>query len=235
MKLIDEVFVKESIPFRYNIKKLESMGLIKQGQFTDAYFKIYSTYKYLLEKWILSVMPLHYYEDKIKFSKYSFEFVSEDSMDVYQYYSNMNLDYIYLRNNIYVENFDEMEIKYILNKVNSNNLVLDNDAINFLNRTYKKAISDSFCDPFLQTNIIYHPSNNFNYSLASDTIVLGLRYDEFAGLEEEFIEKEKYIYNLITKLNKELKQYNATILKYGEYSIKKKYSSYLNENNKLGL
>ena len=162
MKLINENFVKDSIPFRYNRQKLERIGLIQQDQFSDEYFKIYSTYKFLLEKWILSVMPLRYYEDKIKFSKYSFDFVSEDSMDVYQYYSNMNLNYIYLRNNIYVENFDEKEIKYILDKCDSNNLVLDNNTIEFLNRTYKKAISDSFCDPFLQTNIIYHPSNNFN-------------------------------------------------------------------------
>ena len=235
MKLINENFVKDSIPFRYNRQKLERIGLIQQDQFSDEYFKIYSTYKFLLEKWILSVMPLRYYEDKIKFSKYSFDFVSEDSMDVYQYYSNMNLNYIYLRNNIYVENFDEKEIKYILDKCDSNNLVLDNNTIEFLNRTYKKAISDSFCDPFLQTNIIYHPSNNFNYSLASDTIVLGLRYDEFSGEEEEYAEKEKYVYNLMSNLNKELKQHNAVILKYGEYSVKKKITEELDQNNNLGL
>jgi len=133
----------------------------------------------------------------------------------------MNLKYIYLRNNIYVENFTEDEIKFLLDKYNSGNFDLDSSTIMFVANTYKKAVEDSFCVPFLQTNIIYHPANNFNYSVSSDAIVLGIRYDEFAGSDKEYVEKERFIHSLISNLNKELKKHNTVILKYGEYSIKK--------------
>jgi len=235
MKLINDDFIKDSIPFRYNKQKLEKMNLIIDGQFTDVYFKIYSTYKFLLEKLLLNKITLRYYDDKLKYSKYSFAEVSEESMDVYQFFSNMNLKYIYLRNNIYVENFNENEIKFIFDKFNTGNFVLDNETVNFINSTYKKVIKDSYCDPFIQTNLIYHPSNNFNYSVPSDTLVFGIRYDEFAGNDEKYEERERYIYTLITSLNKELKTHNAIILKYGEYSVKKKRIDELEQNNNLGL
>ena len=39
----------------------------------------------------------------------------------------------------------------------------------------------------------------------------------------------------MSNLNKELKQQNAVILKYGEYSVKKKITEELDQNNNLGL
>ncbi len=226
MKIVTQEYFDNTIPYIYNIDKLKKTNAIdKNGNFNDNYIKILSMYKLLLEKMIKQEFNLKKYDDKLKNSPLDFKPIDKDNMDTYQYYSDMGLDYIYLRNTIDVSNLNTEEIKFITDKYNNNDFNIDEKTAKFINNTYIKVIRRADSDPYMKTYVCYHPDSNPNYSLEDSCIVLGIRYDEFykdsdnEWTQDKYIEKEKYLYELINRINKDLYNKNVVMLRYNNYNV----------------
>ena len=227
MKKILDDFIYESKPTGYDMKKLSSLNLIdNDNNLTEQYINITSTYKYLFELVLKQSLNLKSYDDALVNSNLEFTKVDDDKMDIYQYYSNMGLNYIYLRNNIYIENLTEEERKFILDKYNSNNLEVDNNVVQFINNTCIKAIRNPKSDIYIPTYEFYHITNNMNYSVLNTDIVLGVRYDEFYNdklsddeWDNMYMKREQFLSNLVNKMNNDLNNKNIRVLRYGEYSV----------------
>ena len=236
MKKITQEFINDSIPAEYDKTLLKKLNLLDDNyNINENYIAISSTYKCLLEKMLVQELQLKRFDNALKNSGLNFKKVDDNNMDIYQYYSNMNLDYIYLRNNIYIENLTDEERQFIIKKYNSNNFELDNETTNFINSTYTKVIKSPNSDAYIPTYVIYHVSPNPKFSVLNTQLILGVRYSEFynEGLDDDmwnemYMKREKFIYDLINNMNNSLKDKNIIVLRYTEYAIKEKKTT----NNK---
>ncbi len=147
-------------------------------------------YRFLLNVHIKQ-LGLGKYEDAIKNSGLNFIPIEDAEQDFYQYYSNANLDYYYIRNNLYIHRLSEAEKEYLQNKLNKQDYSLNEQDINFISRTLSKVIKEvhkNVTEPF-RTN--FGPVSS-NFFALNNALVIGFRYDMFNENEEK---KETFVAN----------------------------------------
>lgn len=214
---------KNNINFEYP-NNLRNNELIKKIGTEDKYFELLNKYNRYLTKFLKEKLPLEQIDNNMKKSELNFNKINEHDMDFYQITSTMGLDYIYLRNNIYIEKLTKEDINY-----------LDKNDYNeeFIHRTYKNVIN-----PYTDSKTIFYGPENENFMCKSDDLVLGIRFEEFNNdlegeeFKENFLNKQNIISQLITVLNlvglKELDA-NIKVIEYSEISIMNKYKEDSNE------
>ena len=218
---------KENIVLEYP-NNLRNSNLIIKRNLNDKYFKLLNKYNKFLTSFLKEKLPLKEIDKNMKESELNFVKVKNDDMDFYQKTSTMGFDYIYLRNNIYVEKLNDEDIKF-LEEHNEYN----EDVSNFIKKTYKNVIN-----PYENSQIMFYGPENSNFMCSSDDIVLGIRYDEFnidmdgESFKENFLEKQEIVSQLITLLYlvglKEIDT-NVKTIQYNDVSIMQKYEEGLYE------
>lgn len=212
-----------------NIEELIDKGLYRAGDFTDKFYVLYKNYKILLEKFLVSKLPLLEYDNKIDNSGLLFYPVKREDMDIYQLLSTMNLKYIYLRNVLNVDKLSNDDIELIIS-LNENELINSNDKmIELINRTYKDVLSsnrDSNDDTYM---VCYGTDTDYFWHDSRD-LVFGIRHDEYAdnGLGQNkdwlnnYYKQNKLIGDCIKELDSkcmEILGINVHFLKYDEVSV----------------
>lgn len=181
----------------------------------DNYLKLYSIYSDLLIQYLIKKYNLKVYDDMIKNSKKNFTKVSEQDMDLYQYISSEYLDYLYIRNNIYLENLSEVQLEY-LNKINDSKLTSEYEQ--FIENTYKDVI-------FTNDGYTMYGPDSSRYLKKSNSIIIGLRCKQ-VNLDndslKEFMDQENYLKLFIPELERQLNSRNideVNIIHYNDYSV----------------
>lgn len=212
-----------------NIEELIDKGLYRDGDFTDKFYVLYKNYKILLEKFLVSRLPLVEYDNKIDNSGLLFYPVKREDMDIYQLFSTMNLKYIYLRNVLNVDKLSNDDIELVVNLSDSELINPDEKMIELINRTYKDVLSsnrDSNDDTYM---VCYGTDRDYFWHDSRD-LVFGIRYDEYAdnGLGQNkdwlnnYYKQNKLIGDCIKELDSkcmEILGINVHFLKYDEVSI----------------
>ena len=216
-----EIITKENIVKEYP-NNLRNIDLIHKRGLEDKYFDLLNKYNNFLTSFLKEKLPLEQIDENMSKSELDFVKIKEEDMDFYQITNTFNLNYIYLRNNIYIEKLNDEDIKYL-----EKNKKYDEEVSAFINRTFKNVIN-----PYDDSKMIFYGPENRNFMCNSDDLVLGIRYDEFnSKLEEEkfkenFLKKQELISQLILVLNivglKEL-NCNLNVIQYNEISIMSKY------------
>lgn len=182
-------------------------GLYVNDDLSDKYYVLYRNYKILLEKYFLNKLPLKEYDDVISNSGLLFKTVDKDDMDMYQLLSTLNLKYIYLRNNLFVEKLSLDDIDKLI-KLSDKDMSKPNDELfKLIDRTYKEIIDSKPMDEENSYMTRYGPDND-RFWFDSSELVFGIRYDDFAanelGEEEEWQDNYFKQVNLLNKVMKEL-------------------------------
>ena len=175
----------------------------------DKYNNLVEIYKYLLEYYISSKVDLSKYDEMIKNSDL---FIGNNNK--YKVLNKfLNLDYIFLINNLYVEKLSDEDINKLLS-FDKNNIT--NDILNIIERTYKDIILDNYKDNEYSNKkykVCYGdivPNNMVN----NDSLVLKIYYGkntkEVSG--NEFIELHKKQLVFFEKLINNIKQEVNSIL-----------------------
>lgn len=212
-----------------NIEELIDKGLYRDGDFTDKFYVLYKNYKILLEKFLVSKLPLLEYDNKIDNSGLLFYPVKREDMDIYQLLSTMNLKYIYLRNVLNVDKLSNDDIELVVNLSDSELINPDEKMIELINRTYKDVLSsnrDSNDDIYM---VCYGTDRDYFWHDSRD-LVFGIRHDEYAdnGLGQNddwlnnYYKQNKLIGDCIKELDSkcmEILGINVHFLKYDEVSI----------------
>lgn len=190
---------------------------------------LYSLYRKLLTEFIIKRIKLKEYDEKIGNSGLNFRINAEKDMDLYQYFSKDDLKYFYIRNNIYIERLEEKEKGFLLERIRNNNYDLDEDAERMVSNTYKKVIFEDVKRDGSNCITFYGPSSD-SFSARNDSLVIGMRYDEFCtnGLDDNSWDKlhDKqlmYLYAIFEDIAKNAKgklDTLVTVLKYNEFSIR---------------
>lgn len=141
----------------------------------------YSVYTNFLYDYLLHKTDIKNHDDEIKNNQeHSFKTVNETKMDMYQFLAKGKLNYYYVRNNLYLSKLSEEEIKFLDDRIASNNMAYDKDVEDFIGKTVKKTISFSD-DKNISMN--YGPSDSSMYIVENGTIIIGQRVDEYVNYD----------------------------------------------------
>lgn len=223
MEKITQENISKSYPVLIDFDLIRLKGLGDEMP-SDEYFELLNKYKNLFGKYLMELLPLEQIDTNMKKSKLNFVPIKEEDKDFYQMTSPLNLDYIYIRNNFYIEKLSKEDLDILRSREN-----LDDETREFLKRTYLSVIN-----PYDDSRVIFYGPENGKHLCDSTDVVLGIRYDEFvdtelsdAEFQTRFIEQLKLISQIQTVLEivaLEKLGSKLTTIQYNEVSIMQKYS-----------
>lgn len=211
---IDKNLLETKLPYR-NKEYFDSMSLESQ----ESYLKLYKLYNNLLVQYLIKKYNLNLYDEMIQNSKRNFKKVDTNDMDIYQYVSSKYLDYLYIRNNIYIEKLSQEELLYL----SSTKELLDSNNEQFIEKTYKKVI-------FENEYTMYGPDNS-KYLKKPNTLIIGLRYksidlnNDSDNELDNFLSQQQYLKLFIPELSRQLNNRNLDsieVIEYNNSSVAKK-------------
>ena len=147
----------------------------------DEYVNLYNLYRKLFTFYIIKKFDLMKYEKYFFDSKFDFEKVQTREMDFYQWYSSEELDYFYIRNNVYLEQLNNEELEQLKSMEKNNESELTEKTEYYIEKTYKKAIFEKIRGDEL-IHIAYGAEALRNFH-RNDSLVIGFRYDRFVENE----------------------------------------------------
>lgn len=203
---INEELLETKIP--YNNKKYFD-SLLPESR--EKYLKLYSLYNSLLIQYLIKKYNLKLYDQMIQESNRDFKKVDIKDMDIYQYTSSKYLDYLYIRNNIYIERLSNEELLYL----DTLKETLNSNGEQFIENTYKKVI---FNDGYT----MYGPDNS-KFLKKSNSIILGLRCKgiELENNDEDtdkFLIQKQYLKLFIPELSRQLNNRKLDDIEIIEYT-----------------
>lgn len=190
------------------------------------YIELYCAYLDLLIQYLCKKIDLISYETKLKNSGLNFKEVEENKMDIYQYLSSDYLKYFYLRNTLHINRLNKLDYEVLLNKLERNDMTLDEEAEKLIDRTYGNIIREEE-----GTTISYGP-NSSSFFVLNGNLVIGFRYDEFADLglsDEEWDEQHDkqipFLLNCLAEVENNANEkldIPTNIVQYSEFSVKER-------------
>lgn len=211
---INKSLLETKIPYD-NKEYFDSMSPESQ----ESYLKLYSLYNNLLIQYLIKKYNLNLYDEMIQNSKRNFKKVDTNDMDIYQYTSSKYLNYLYIRNNIYIEKLSKEELLYLSNTKE----ILDYNNEQFIEKTYKKII--------LENEYTMYGPDNPKYFKKPNTLVIGLRcksIDLNNDSDDEldnFLSQQQYLKLFIPELSRQLNDRNLDsieVIEYNNSSVVKK-------------
>ena len=199
---------------------------------------LYNLYRKLFTQYIIDRLQIKKYDKSIYESGLDFSTINLEDMDIYQYFSSDLLRYFYLRNNIYIERLNDKELDFLKSKLKSDGTVLDDEEIEFIEKTYQKVIFEDVLKNGDTCMVQYGP-NSSNFFARNDSVVIGVRYNEFDDkLEDnewqELNDKQReFLNSLLERMNKEFvgklpSNTPISIIEYNDFSIRNRFQE--NEN-----
>lgn len=211
---INKSLLETKLPYD-NKEYFDSMS----PEIQENYLKLYSLYNDLLIQYLIKKYNLNLYDEMIQNSKRNFKKIDTKDMDIYQYTSSKYLNYLYIRNNIYIEKLSKEELLYLSNT----NEILDTNNEQFIEKTYKKVI-------FENEYTMYGPDNP-KFLKKPNTLVIGLRcksIDLNNDSDDEldnFLSQQQYLKLFIPELSRQLNDRNLDsieVIEYNSSSVVKK-------------
>lgn len=219
----------QDLEYNFFGNKLEKLPENEKNE----YMSMYLLYRKLFTNYIIDVLNLKEIDEKIKKSEFKFISVTEEEKDIYQFFVNNDLDYFYIRNDIYLEQLSSEEIKFLKSILNEN-VMLNQNVKEFIESTYKKAIFNNSLNNGSFCTVFYGPET-MNYSAPNNALVLGFRYDSFNknNLNEEmYIKNNENQHLLLQKIFEEITsnaqsklEIPCSIIEYNEFSVQRKSMS----------
>lgn len=192
------------------------------------YLSLYNLYRRLFSEYIIKKIDLKLFDEKIVNSELGFTPLSNEKMDIYQYFSSDELIYLYIRNNIYIEKLTKEQVKFLKQRIKSKNFTLDKEAEKLIEDSYQKVIFEDLLQDGKKYNILFGPDSK-SFLAPNNSIVIGFRYDEYNkdGLDdgawfEKHISQIKFLKEIFDEMqevfNEKLPE-GTKIINYNDMSI----------------
>lgn len=174
---------------RIIMKKIEELNfytrfpLLNYYYFADLkdkehYLKECSLYNELLLKYLIKNTSIKIFDNDVKNCKdYVFEFEPiKKNLDIYQYLCNEELDFFYIRSNIYPENLSSEEKEFLDSLIDKKDIVYNSEIEKFVKKTFLKVIYENIGD-HTPTDLNFGPSSSEEFFAPNDSLVIGGRFD----------------------------------------------------------
>jgi len=223
-----KIFIEQEYKTRQSINsKIKIDDMNKDAK--EFYFSIYSLYMELLYKYLMKKIDIVTYDNKLR--SIGFDKIIEDDMDFYQMFSTTNLNYFYIRNNLYMERLDSSDVEFLGDRVIKQNDNLDKEAEEFVERTYKKLIFENVTGDYNTNFVINFGPDSPKFYTPVNSLVIGIRYKEDLIKENNqnnlklYSRKRMFVDNLCLEMSKkytEILSIPVSVISYDENSVKKK-------------
>lgn len=186
----------------------------------EEYIKLYEVYSNFLLEYLIRKYDLLKYDNLFKNSKSNFIAMPLEKMDMYQVLCKDKLNYIYIRNNIYIERLTKEEINYLYSIIGKE---YNQEIESFIEKTFRKIIIENDSE-YLKTNYGF---SNRSYQGSSKALVIGLRYDKYFNsddknweelTEQRLLESDNIVEYIKEELKKKLDM-NIEVIQYGDFSV----------------
>lgn len=215
----------EEYTTRFPNNNEEYFNKLSQGE-QGVYIECINYYYKQLIEYLIGKLELTKHDQNLSNSKNNFIPIAEDKMDIYQRLSSSLLKYLYLRNNIYIENLSNEEILQLRYFMQQQATLSNQVLYSFIENTYPKVIQESK----EITTMNYGPENP-DFFAESNSVVIGLRTDDFADSDKienwsEIHDKREFELDFfLNYLNSEFKgklPVPVSVIRYNDFSVKKK-------------
>ena len=181
----------------------------------ELYKNLEKVYKYLFECFWVSSVNIHEYNTKIKMSNLDFGVphpTNEQLISGLPEY--LNLEYIYLLNNFFIEKLDINDINILKEYMVNSDFKIDDNKLDFVRRTYKEVIKNNYHNGKYREDV-YKVSYGFvipSNMCDNDSVVIKIYYSKntFKMNDEEFInnmkEKDSFLKSLCESITSEVKE-----------------------------
>lgn len=172
----------------------------------DLYLNVQALYKKVFDNYLEKLIPINNIIDEtLKNCNLDYGKLEENRKNIYQKFSYLNSDYLFVRNFFYIERLDEKYLNKFIEKIKRNCFSIDDEIIEMVKLTYKdiiKVISKKTTETFKTFYGITTP----NFLFDNDSLVLFINYGKntinLQGKEfiDNKIKKEKYLDKLIKEI-----------------------------------
>ncbi len=120
-------------PNSFDKQAAQALGLADKNGYYDNYFLVQDLYRHVAEALLYDDLNLEKYDEMVKQAK----ILPRDEADkiYYQRMNTMPTEYIYLRNNIYVERLSKEEIQIFLNAIEGDKATITDEIVTIVKGT----------------------------------------------------------------------------------------------------
>lgn len=133
--------LKEIYPESYNKELMKKKGLSETEDFSEKYLYMQALYRANLEAYLMETLDLQEVDNTLENGELYYLPIEETEKDLYARYSTMNLNYIYLRNNLCIERLEKEDLATIEKALKEGKEVITEEMKALAARTYPTVIS----------------------------------------------------------------------------------------------
>ncbi|MDD6327635.1 MAG: hypothetical protein Q4D54_02940 [Eubacteriales bacterium] len=194
MKIIQpKAVMMYSFPRNYHRDMMDRADMLdEKGRLSERYCELQAKYKKLVCDWLMSKVDFVAIENSYFDNGWLGMPVDDEKKTIYQYFCDLNTNYLYLRNNYYIEKLSDDELTVLCDYVNApDNRMCYTQALQMVQETFARVIAENdnsnTKELFKETldEVIFCPSNALVFA-ARATIKTGLTdADSMAALDKQ--------------------------------------------------
>lgn len=211
------------IPCNFNYEMAIKKGLYQKKSLTENYQTIVKNYRVILEYILNESLNLKWYDQQIKECNLYMTPVDKNKQDMYQRNSTLGCDFIYLRNNFYIERLEEEDLKlFSIFPTTKEEIDKRVERVLF---TFPMIIKENNNMMEMES---YGPDNPY-FCTFPNSLVIAVRRKKFnlEGIPEEkkgniYLEQESYFRKLVVQMNENfLGKYDIpiSVFQYGDWDV----------------
>ena len=195
------------IPMNYDLQLAINKGLCGEDGFGEKYLYMQALYRKVLESWLLESTSLREFNNQLANSNLGFGSVPENQQEFYQYYSTMDLPFVYLCSNIPIERLDSGDLTLLQSAIENGKAGVTQELMDMAKRTFSDVL---MAFPDLGDDVLCGYGHGGDLS-PNRSIVLGIRnydYDENGNFRDPAnnAKRDEYMKNLAEEMQQTLSE-----------------------------
>ncbi len=215
----EEVLRNEYI-YRYNHERMKEKGLTEVGQGEDAdgapgekYLYLQALYRANLDAYISETLDLKALDACLKNSSLGFVSTKPEEKNLYERESTMGLEFIYIRNNLYIENLRMEQIRLLEEHLKTGEEAVTGEITAMVSETFQEVIKVREPGNWDNTGSFLYPAGRGEEpKIPNQALVLAIpnheKYDEAGNFlpEDNMKQRQEYLERLKAEKEKEYTQ-----------------------------
>ncbi len=126
--------------YRYNHKLAMEKGLTDEDRLSNYYLCMQAVYRANLEAYLLEVLDIKKLDEELKDNELGFTSHKPENKNLYEKESMMELEFIYLRNNLCIEYLDKEQLKLLDYQLKEEREAVTSELKSMVSETYPEII-----------------------------------------------------------------------------------------------
>ncbi len=201
--------------YRYNHELCKEKGLLKDGRLSHRYLCMQAVYRANLDAYLLKKLDIRQLDEELRSSGLGFAGPEPENRNLYERESAMDLEYICLRNNLYIEYLGKEQLNLLERQLETGGEAVTHELQSMTEETYREVIRvRNPKDRGEAGEFFYAGTKGKRPEIPSGALVLeianAMEYDEAGNLLRDEHMREKYEYLEKVRLRKE-KEYSEIL------------------------